>query len=109
MARKRVGTAVGSPGSGPDSSSNRSTRSSIDVASGPNVERSIQSGIGSRAITPAVGLMPASPQKAAGMRIDPPPSVAVAMGASPAAIEAAEPPDEPPGDRSRFHGFLVAP
>ena len=43
------------------------------------------------------------------MRIEPPPSVAVAMGASPAATAAAEPPLEPPGVNSRFQGLRVVP
>ncbi len=73
------------------------------------MERSIHSGTGSRPITPFVGLSPTSPQHAAGIRIEPPPSVAVAIGAMPAAIAAAEPPDEPPGEDSTFHGFRVAP
>ncbi len=43
------------------------------------------------------------------MRIDPPPSPAVATVSSPPATAAAEPPDDPPGVRSRSHGFRVAP
>src|ERR687891_697947 len=45
------------------------------------------------------------PQRAAGWRIDPPVSVPIAHGALPAATAAAEPPDDPPGTRSRSHGF----
>ena len=41
--------------------------------------------------------------------MDPPPSVAVAIAAIPAAIAAPDPPDEPPGVRSGFHGFRVVP
>ena len=103
------GSALGSPGTGPASISSRSRASATVEASGPNVERSIQFGIGSRPITPLVGFRPTSPQQPAGMRIDPPPSVAVAIGAMPAAIAAPEPPDEPPGEASRCHGFRVAP
>src|SRR5258707_8078463 len=43
------------------------------------------------------------------MRIDPPPSLAVASGIIPAATAAAEPLDEPPGVRDGFHGFRVTP
>src|SRR3954464_4719073 len=43
--------------------------------------------------------MPATPQKAAGWRIEPPVSVAVAPRQSRAATAAAEPPEEPPGTR----------
>src|SRR5450759_4982733 len=88
-------------------SSNR--RSATVVAKGPSVEKSIQSGIGRRPITPLVGLIPTRPQNAAGIRIEPPPSVAVAMGVMPAATAAAEPPLEPPGDQSSAHGFRVVP
>ena len=43
------------------------------------------------------------------MRRDPPPSPPDAIGTSPAATAAAEPPDEPPGVRSRFQGLRVVP
>src|SRR5262245_20312614 len=63
---------------------------------------------------PYVGLMPAVPVKAAGWRIEPPVSVAVAPRQRRAATAAAEPPDEPPGTRSTFeparrHGDLTGP
>lgn len=58
---------------------------------------------------PWVGLSPDSPQSADGMRIDPPPSDPVASGTMPAAMAAAVPPDDPPGERSVFHGLRVAP
>ena len=58
---------------------------------------------------PWLGFMPTRPEKAAGMRVDPPPSLAVAIGTSPAATAAADPPLEPPGVRSRFHGLRVTP
>ena len=56
---------------------------------------------------PNVGLSPATPQKLAGMRIDPPVSLPTATGTIPAATAAAEPPLDPPGTRSRFHGLRV--
>ena len=43
------------------------------------------------------------------MRIEPPPSVACAIGRPRAATTAAEPPDEPPGERSLRQGLRVAP
>ena len=52
---------------------------------------------------------PNSPQHAAGMRIEPPPSVPVAIGTMPEAIAAAAPPLDPPGTWSTFHGLLVRP
>src|SRR5205814_9457732 len=56
-----------------------------------------------------VTFMPTSPEYDAGMRIEPPPPEPDAMGRTAAATAAAEPPDEPPGVRSRFHGFRVVP
>ena len=53
--------------------------------------------------------MPTSPQQAAGMRIDPIPSLPCATGTMPAATLAALPPDEPPGVRARSHGLWVTP
>jgi hypothetical protein len=43
-----------------------------------------------------VGLSPNSPQAEAGMRMEPPPSVACAIGSMPAATAAAAPPLDPP-------------
>ena len=43
------------------------------------------------------------------MRIEPAPSAASAAGTSPAATAAADPPLEPPGVRSTFHGLRVTP
>lgn len=59
--------------------------------------------------SPRPGLRPNSPQHAAGMRIDPPPSLAPATGTMPAATAAAAPPDEPPGVRLRSQGLRVGP
>ncbi len=56
-----------------------------------------------------VGFRPTSPHALAGMRMDPPPSPAWAIGTSPAATAAADPPLDPPGERSRSHGLWVAP
>ena len=58
---------------------------------------------------PIVGLYPTRPHIDAGMRTEPPPSDAVAIGVRPAARAADEPPLEPPGLRSRFHGLRVVP
>jgi hypothetical protein len=45
---------------------------------------------------PRVGLSPTSPHSLAGMRMEPPPSLACATDTMPDATAAAEPPDEPP-------------
>ncbi len=58
--------------------------------------------------------MPATPQNAAGWRIEPPVSVPIAPSASRAATAAADPPEEPPGTRGelsprRVHGLVTGP
>src|SRR4051794_12681638 len=53
--------------------------------------------------------MPNRPENAAGMRVEPPPSLAVQKGTSPAATAAADPPLEPPGVRDGSHGLRVVP
>ena len=75
----------------------------------PAVEKPSHRGAESRPITPSVGLYPTRPHSDAGMRTEPPPSVEVARGTRPAASAAADPPLDPPGDRSTFHGLRVAP
>ena len=49
--------------------------------------------------------MPKTPLKLAGIRMEPPPSLPVAMVQSPAAKAAPAPPLEPPGVRSVFQGL----
>ena len=56
-----------------------------------------------------VGLRPKRPHAEAGIRIEPPPSVAWAIGSMPAATAAAAPPLEPPALWPRFHGLRVGP
>src|SRR5262245_38761571 len=56
-----------------------------------------------------VGFNPNNPQHDAGMRIEPPPSLACAIGRMRLATAADAPPDEPPLVRSRFHGLHVRP
>src|ERR1700732_2155207 len=58
---------------------------------------------------PRDGLSPNRPHCAAGMRIEPPPSVACATGRMPAETAAAAPPEEPPGEHSRFQGWWREP
>ena len=70
-------------------------------------EESPSSGAGE--IRPRAGFSPTSPQQAAGMRIEPPPSLPWATGTMPAATAAAAPPEEPPGVRCRSHGLRVGP
>src|SRR5476651_1379441 len=54
---------------------------------------------------PYVGLIPVTPQYAAGVRIEPPVSLPVPPSTSPAATAAPVPLEEPPVWRSGFHGL----
>ena len=56
---------------------------------------------------PYEGLKPYTPQNAAGIRIEPPPSVPSASGPQPLATATAAPPLEPPGVSAGFHGLRV--
>src|SRR6202035_4577254 len=56
-----------------------------------------------------VGFNPKTPDAEAGMRIEPPPSLACARGTMRAATAAPAPPEDPPEDWSRFQGFRVGP
>src|SRR6266487_3709555 len=56
-----------------------------------------------------VGLSPKRPHHAAGIRVEPPPSLALAAGTYPAATATADPPEEPPGEHPTSHGLRVAP
>src|SRR5260370_37318342 len=70
----------------------------------PKALSSGRTGLRSRVI-----LSPNRPQHAAGMRIEPRPSLAWASGTMPAATAEAEPPDEPPEIWSGFHGLRQGP
>ena len=64
---------------------------------------------GPTGVLPLVGFNPTSPVKEAGIRMDPPPSLAPAIGTIPAATAAAAPPLEPPGEYAGFQGFREGP
>ena len=103
-------TLYASPGAEPCITSSSSALSATVRASAPKVASPSQpSPSGCEETRPRVGFMPTSPQQAAGIRIEPPPSDAPAAGTRPAATAAAEPPDEPPGVRDRSHGLRVTP
>src|SRR5690606_11928630 len=57
--------------------------------------------------TPRDALNPYTPQQAAGIRMEPPPSLPCATGTTPVATATAAPPLEPPDERVRSQGFLV--
>lgn len=54
---------------------------------------------------PRLGLIPTSPQQAAGMRTEPPPSEPWARGTTPLATAAPAPPLEPPAVRRGSQGL----
>src|SRR4051794_23471902 len=54
---------------------------------------------------PRLGLRPTRPAAAAGIRIEPPPSFACAMGTTPEATSAADPPLEAPTEYPVCHGL----
>src|ERR1700692_1916165 len=56
-----------------------------------------------------VGFNPNTPEAEAGIRIEPPPALPCATGTVRAATAAPAPPDEPPEECARFHGFRVGP
>src|SRR5882672_2882029 len=58
---------------------------------------------------PGLGRKPTTEQKLAGVRRLPPRSEPVASQAMPVASATAEPPEEPPQVRRRFHGLTVLP
>jgi hypothetical protein len=60
-------------------------------------------------IRPRVGFNPTRPLHDDGMRMDPPPSLPWASGASPAATAAPAPPEEPPQVRAGSQGLRVSP
>src|ERR1700716_2715539 len=64
---------------------------------------------GPRGVRARVGFSPNTRDAEAGMRIEPPPSLACATGRIRAATAAAAPPDEPPDEYARFQGFRVGP
>ena len=65
--------------------------------------------VASCASRPRVGLRPTRPLTDAGIRIEPPPSLACAIGTAPAATSAAEPALDAPAVCSRFHGLRTGP
>src|SRR5215211_6593503 len=58
---------------------------------------------------PRLGFRPTNPQHAAGIRIDPPASEALATARTPDATAAAAPPEEPPGVCSGLQGLRTGP
>src|SRR5215467_6384269 len=102
--------AVGSSGSGPAINPSSSAQSSALRASGPTVSSDCDSGIApAREMRPQVTFSPVTPQKCAGMRIEPPVSEPSAAKVRHAATAEPEPDDEPPVMWPDFQGLWTAP
>src|SRR5690606_15747164 len=105
-----VPAVVGSSGSGPTRIDVTSPQSSAVRASGPTVSSVKESGMALARLTrPELVLRPVTPQKCAGVRIEPPVSEPSAAGVRRAATAAPEPEDEPPVMCLGFHGLPAGP
>src|SRR5438270_12166561 len=98
------GSDARSRSSGPATTSRWRAESATVVVSAPR-DVVCDSPARSCGMRPYEALNPNRPVNDAGMRVEPPPSLAVQNGTSPAATAAAEPPLEPPGVRSGFQGL----
>jgi hypothetical protein len=99
----------GSRGSGPRVSSSTARASATDRVSGPACDSSSLGVPGHTGIALSVGLSPTTPHHDAGILIDPPASLPVAIGTAPEATVAPDPELEPPEPRAGFHGLRVTP
>src|SRR5579859_4458428 len=98
--------AVGSAESAPAIRPSRTAQSSTVRASGPTVSSDWDNGIAPARLTrPTVVFKPVTPQKCAGMRIEPPVSDPSAAKVSRAATAAPDPDDDPPVMRSSAKGL----
>jgi hypothetical protein len=103
------GAQLESPSSGPAITSSMAAQSPTVRVSAPSVDRKCSPRSGALEIRPRDTFRPTRPVQAAGIRIEPPPSLPCATGTVPDATAALEPPDEPPGVRSVSHGLRVGP
>src|SRR5262249_36961164 len=109
-----VGADMGSPGSEPAITSKSRRRSATLRAMGPTTpiqeKEPLQGGKWPVAgMRPGVGLGPQMPQKCAGTRMEPPPSLPTPPAEQPEAMAADSPPLEPPAECSSDQGLLVFP
>ncbi len=108
--RTSPGDTTASPGSRPASSASTARASRTDLVSTPVCEIPYSdSPAGAPLMVPRLTLSATSPQCAAGLRSEPPPSVPWASAVMPAATAAAEPPEDPPADRLTSQGLRVSP
>src|SRR5271167_5135350 len=109
-----TGTESASPASGPAITANKARTSETVRAIGPTtpIQPNAPPPSGKcpvAGILPGVGFNPQIPQKCAGTRIDPPPSLPTPPAEHPDAIAAASPPLDPPDVRDGSQGLLVRP
>src|SRR5579864_1769905 len=112
--RTGTGAADGSPTSGPCITSDRTFKSEMVRAIGPTTPNRANGPTDCgkcpvAGMRPGVGFSPQIPQKCAGTRIEPPPSLPTPPAEHPEAIAAASPPLDPPAVREKSQGLLVRP
>ena len=108
--RSGGGAKKGSPGSGTAAMSSSTALSrTLRLMAWRIARLPIDSPPGALETRPRDGLNPNTPQHDAGIRSEPAPSPPLATDVSPAAIAAADAPEEPPVVRSSAHGFRVGP
>ena len=102
---------LGAPTSAPSTASNSAAVSRTLRLTQSSMARPLSGSpeTGPAGTRPRVGFKPTRPQAAAGIRIEPPPSLACAMGRMRAATADAAPPLEPPALRVTSHGLRVGP
>src|ERR1700722_14289298 len=102
--------AVGSTGSLPAIKPSNTAQSSTVRASGPTVSSDCDKGIAPARLTrPTVVFSPVTPQKCAGIRIDPPVSEPSAAKVSRAATAEPDPDDDPPVTWPSTKGLWTGP
>src|SRR5579871_1856186 len=114
ISRSPIGADNGSQSSPPCTTLNNARTSATVRAIGPITPSHAKAPVlGGKcpveATRPGVGLNPQIPEKCAGVRIEPPPSLPTPPIELPEAIAAASPPLEPPAEYSRFQGLEVLP
>src|SRR5271163_2053823 len=97
--RAGAGAITVSPMAGPRTASSSVAVSRTVRLTQSSTDSAVSSRIGPSEVLPWLGFSPTSPQHEAGIRMEPPPSLACANGTMPLATAAAEPPLEPPGER----------
>src|SRR5258706_8541043 len=105
--RSCAGAVNGSPATMPATRSSTAAESRTLRATTCSHTRMLPPAIGAYDTRPRDGFNPNRPQQLAGMRIEPPPSLACAIGTMPVAVAHAEPPLEPPEPRVRSYGLRV--